>query len=216
MIAQPQTISSRPSARTSRAVARRRGHLRALIGVAAALVAVAILLLARGASAQPATARDTAASVAAPSVTPTKPVANTSPRAKGGAGDRAARAAARPAAGRRADSAATITIEREVFAYAPAGRRDPFKSLLTTSDLRPLLSELRLVGVAVDPAGRNSVAVLRDITTKAQHRVRVGQLLGRMRVSQIRNRAVVFTVEELGFSRQEILALTDSSVARSK
>jgi hypothetical protein len=79
-----------------------------------------------------------------------------------------------------------------------------------------LLGELRLVGVAVDPEGRNSVAILRDLTTKAQHRVRIGQLLGRMRVAEIRPRAVVFTIEELGFSRQEILALSDSTVARSK
>jgi hypothetical protein len=108
-----------------------------------------------------------------------------------------------------------MRIEREVFAYGTGGRRDPFTSLLTTSELRPLLGELRLVAVAVDPDGQNSVAILRDLNTKAQHRVRVGQLLGRMRVAHIRHRAVVFTIEELGYSRQETLALTDST-ARTK
>lgn len=175
----------------ARAVAARRAHRRALILVAAALVAAACFLLAvQSAGAQ------------APTRTASAP-------AKGAAGAKGA------ADVRRADSS-VVVIERETFAYASAGRRDPFRSLLTTSDLRPLLAELRLVGVAADPEGRNSVAVLRDLTTKAQHRVRVGQLLGRMRVAQIRPRAVVFTIEELGFSRQETLALTDSTVARSK
>ena len=55
------------------------------------------------------------------------------------------------------------------------------------------------------------MAILRDTTTKVQHRVRTGQLLGRMRVAQIRPRQVVFTVEELGYNRREILALHDST-----
>jgi hypothetical protein len=178
---------------TTRVVALRRAHWRALLAVAAGLVAAAgCLLVARSAHAQQPRAEGVA-----------KPAAHAASRAAG------------KAAPRRADTA-VVVIEREAFAYASEGRRDPFKSLLTTSDLRPLLGELRLVGVAVDPEGRNSVAILRDLTTKAQHRVRIGQLLGRMRVAEIRPRAVVFTIEELGFSRQEILALSDSTVARSK
>ena len=69
---------------------------------------------------------------------------------------------------------------------------------------------------AFDPSGRGSVAILRDLNTKAQHRVRVGTLLGRMRVARIQPKAVVFTVEELGFSRQETLSLNDSTAVRSK
>lgn len=108
----------------------------------------------------------------------------------------------------------TVVIEREAFGYGGSGRRDPFRPLIITAALRPLPSELRLVAVAYDAAGTNSVAILRDVTTRAQHRVRVGQLVGRMRVTRIRPKAVVFTVEELGFSRQEELALQDSSGTR--
>ncbi len=108
-----------------------------------------------------------------------------------------------------------VTIEREVYDYAGAGRRDPFRSLMTTTVLRPALAELRLVAVAYDPAGA-SVAILRDVNSKQQHRVRVGTPLGRMRVAAIRQKAVVFTIEELGYSRQETLALSDSTAVRSK
>ena len=109
------------------------------------------------------------------------------------------------------DTTQRVLINRELFQYDADGRRDPFVSLLTTSDLRPLLQDLKLVAVAFDPNGRTSVAVMRDITSKEQYRVRVGQTLGRMRVAAIQEKAVVFTIEEFGFSRQELLAMTADS-----
>lgn len=111
---------------------------------------------------------------------------------------------------------ARAAFERETFAYDRSGRRDPFISLMTTSELRPLVSDLRLVGVTYDESGRNSVAVLRDIGTKDQYRVRVGVSLGRMRVASITPRTVVFTIEEFGYSRQETLALGDSNKERKQ
>jgi hypothetical protein len=115
-----------------------------------------------------------------------------------------------------ADTAPRVLINREIFHYDGDGRRDPFVSLLTTSDLRPLLSDLRLVAVAYDPRGRNSVAVLRDPTSKSQYRVKVGQTIGRMRVAAIQEKAVIFTIEEFGYSRQELLPIQppDSSKMR--
>jgi hypothetical protein len=115
-----------------------------------------------------------------------------------------------------ADTANKVLIEREVFQYDGDGRRDPFISLLTTSDLRPLLTDLKLVAVAYDPRGQNSVAVLRDVTSKTQYRVKVGQTLGRMRVAAIQEKAVIFTIEEFGYSRQELLPIQppDSSKMR--
>lgn len=110
-----------------------------------------------------------------------------------------------------ADTPQRVLINREMFQYDADGRRDPFVSLLTTSDLRPLLNDLKLVAVAFDPNGRTSVAVMRDITSKEQYRVRVGQTLGRMRVAAIQEKAVIFTIEEFGFSRQEMLAMTADS-----
>jgi hypothetical protein len=116
-----------------------------------------------------------------------------------------------------ADTAPKVLINREVFAYEGDGRRDPFVSLLTTSDLRPLLSDLRLAAVAYDPRGQNSVAVLRDTTSKSQYRVRVGQTIGRMRVAAIQEKAVIFTIEEFGYSRQEILPImADSTKMRPR
>ena len=116
-----------------------------------------------------------------------------------------------------ADTAPRVLINREVFAYDGDGRRDPFVSLLTTSDLRPLLTDLKLVAVAYDPRGQNSVAVLRDVTSKAQYRVRVGQTIGRMRVAAIQEKAVIFTIEEFGYSRQEILPIiADSTKTRPR
>ena len=103
------------------------------------------------------------------------------------------------------------TIHREVFEYYPGGRRDPFASLLATSDLRPLLIDLRLAAIAYDPNGRNSVAVLRDLTSKEQYRVKVGQTLGRMRVAAIQPRSVTFTIQEFGLSRQETLSMNDTT-----
>lgn len=121
-------------------------------------------------------------------------------------------AAVSEAPARRAEAG----FERETFAYDRSGRRDPFISLMNTSELRPLVSDLRLVGVTFDEGGRGSIAVLRDLGTKDQYRVRVGQSLGRMRVSAINPRAVVFTIEEFGYSRQETLALGDSNKERKQ
>jgi hypothetical protein len=104
------------------------------------------------------------------------------------------------------------TIYREVFAYSADGRRDPFLSLLTTNDLRPTMSDLRLTGVLYDQSGRgNSLATLRDITNNAQYRVSVGSVLGRMRVSAIRVETVVFTIDEFGTTRRDSLVLRDST-----
>lgn len=170
---------------------------------------VFVAAMASGASAQ---ARAQAAPRPTASTT-TKP-ANTSP-SQPPAGTRKPAAATAPLPA--VDTTPRVLINREVFAYEGEGRRDPFVSLLTTSDLRPLLTDLKLVAVAFDPRGQNSVAVLRDITSKDQYRVRVGQAIGRMRVAAIQEKAVIFTIEEFGYSRQEILPIiADSTKMRPR
>lgn len=99
-------------------------------------------------------------------------------------------------------------FSRESFRYETSGRRDPFLSLMAYGELRPLITELRVTSIAYDPQG-GSVAVLRDLGTKEQYRVRVGESLGRMRVARIAPKAITFTIEEFGFSRQEVLSLVD-------
>ena len=105
-------------------------------------------------------------------------------------------------------------VTREVFAYDAAGRRDPFFSLILTDDLRPLLSDLKLVGVLYAPAGNRSVAIFRDVLTNAQYRVQTGAALGRMRVAQIKPKGVIFTIDEFGLSRQDSLMMTDTTKVR--
>lgn len=109
-------------------------------------------------------------------------------------------------------------FERETFDYEQGGRRDPFVSLMSIDELRPLITDLRIVAIAFDPTGRNSVAILRDMstTTKDQYRIRVGQSLGRMRVSSIATKHVIFTIEEFGYSRQEKLELGDPNQERKE
>ncbi len=107
---------------------------------------------------------------------------------------------------RGGDGKNELALMREAFAYESEGRRDPFVSLLATGELRPMIQDLKLVAIIYDPGGR-SVAILRDVSAKEQYRVKVGQALGRMRVVQITPRAVTFTLEEFGYSRQEVLAL---------
>ena len=102
----------------------------------------------------------------------------------------------------------TSRFMRESFRYDRTGRRDPFVSLMSYGELRPLITELRVTSIAYDPSG-GSVAVLRDLGTKEQYRVRVGESLGRMRVARIAQRAITFTIEEFGYSRTETLALVD-------
>jgi|SRR5690349_23370721 hypothetical protein len=113
-------------------------------------------------------------------------------------------------------AAPEVLITRESYSYANPGKRDPFVSLMNTEELRPLLSDLKLVAVALDPTGRNSVAVLRDMSTKEQYRVKVGQEIGRMRVAAIHEKEVVFGIEEFGYSRQESLAMSDSTKVRTQ
>ncbi len=109
-----------------------------------------------------------------------------------------------------------LSYRREMFAYEAAGRRDPFVSLATTGVLRPTIADLSLVGIAYATSrggagAPSSVAIFRDRTTKEQYRVRVGQPLGRMRVASIEPRRVVFAIDEFGVSRQESIAMGDST-----
>jgi citrate lyase beta subunit len=122
------------------------------------------------------------------------------------------------ATGSTSVKAAGAAFEREAYLYDRGARRDPFVSLMATGELRPLISDLRLVAVAYDANGRNSVAVVHDISSKdkVQYRLRAGQSVGRMRVASIAPRSVVFTIEEFGYSRQETLALGDSNKERKQ
>jgi hypothetical protein len=119
-----------------------------------------------------------------------------------------------PASAKEQALAKIPPVTREVFAYDMAGRRDPFYSLILTEDLRPLLSDLKLVGVLYESSGQRSVAIFRDVQTNKQYRVQTGAALGRMRVAQIKRKGVIFTIDEFGLSRQDSLMMTDTTMVR--
>ncbi len=117
------------------------------------------------------------------------------------------RAAADSVRGDSLRTARETEVLRETFTYA-GGARDPFASLITEDKLGPEFSDLLLVGVYLDlRRATNSVAIMRDKTTQKRYKMRVGDRLGRLKVAQIRQADVVFTVEDIGFERQETLSL---------
>lgn len=102
---------------------------------------------------------------------------------------------------------ATMQFYREEYSWSDAGRRDPFMSLLATTEIRPLIADLILIGVVYDLSGRNSVALLVDGTSSETYRVKVGNIIGRMKVAKIGAESVTLNIDEFGFSRQETLLL---------
>ena len=163
----------------------------------------------------PTTQQKTAAP--APQTKAPAPQTKTPPAGTTGAGVRAGTAAAGrgsiPTA--QQDTAIPMVMMREVFEYNREGRRDPFISLLSTTDLRPTLSDLKLLMTVVDEPGR-SVALVQDGYERKQKTLRVGTRLGRMRVSSIRSDVVVFTIEEFGMNRRDSLLLRDSTKVRGR
>jgi hypothetical protein len=164
-------------------------------------------------------AAQTGQTVAASAATVPAPVASAAPVPAAapisGPGSTPSGSLALPSGALPAAAAATHanSVTREVYDYTGAGHRDPFYSLILTDDLRPLISDLRLVGILYQSAGR-AVAVMRDVQTNAQYRVANGGTLGRMRVPQIRPRAVLFSIDEFGLSRQDSLVWSDSTKVR--
>ena len=112
--------------------------------------------------------------------------------------------------------AAIAPIMREAYDYDAGGRRDPFVSLLNSEDLRPMLSDLRLVSILYDESGRRPIAVMRDIQNNTQYRVTTGSTLGRLKVALIKRKAVIFSIEEFGLNRQDSLVLGDTTKARTR
>jgi hypothetical protein len=100
-----------------------------------------------------------------------------------------------------------LDISREVFAYRGAGR-DPFVSLLKSGNVRPLPQDLRVVGITYDPRyPQRSVAVIHDIAELKRFTVRPGDVVGRIRIVEVRAREVVAVVQEFGVDRQIVLPL---------
>jgi hypothetical protein len=79
---------------------------------------------------------------------------------------------------------------------------------MATGELRPMISDLTLVGIIYDESGRNSVAILVDASAGGQtYRKKTGDLLGRMKVTKISENSITLNIEEFGFARQETLLI---------
>lgn len=100
-----------------------------------------------------------------------------------------------------------LALSREVFSYRGSGR-DPFVSLLRSGDMRPLPQDLRVVGITFDARyPQRSVAVLNDLTEGKRYTVRPGDVIGRIRIVEIRTTEVIAVVQEFGVDRQLVLPL---------
>jgi hypothetical protein len=98
-------------------------------------------------------------------------------------------------------------IVRETFTYG-GGTRDPFGSLLKAKSAGPELPDLQLVGIYENlQLPSQSVAIVREKISGKRHKLRAGDQLGRLRVTAIRTKDVVFTVQDFGYERQETLSL---------
>lgn len=110
-------------------------------------------------------------------------------------------------AGGQDSAAAELELSREVFAYRGSGR-DPFISLLRSGDVRPMPQDLRVVGITYDPRyPQRSVAVLHDISEPRRFTVRPGDVVGRIRIVEVRATEVIAVVQEFGVDRQVVLPL---------
>jgi hypothetical protein len=106
-----------------------------------------------------------------------------------------------------ARKAKEMEMSRETFAYSGASR-DPFNSLLNMAKTGPELADLQLVGIYRNLRTPDaSIAVFREKDRGKRHKLRAGDQVGRSRLVQIRERDVVFMIEDFGFERQETLSL---------
>ncbi len=142
---------------------------------------------------------------------PAQKVAPVDPKAAAAAAAKAqasADSAAKRGSVTQSGAKGSVTFYREAFAYDPNGRRDPFLSLMATGELRPMITDLTLVGIIYDESGKNSVAILVDASAANQtYRKKVGDVLGRMKVAKITENSVTVNIDEFGFARQETLLI---------
>lgn len=104
------------------------------------------------------------------------------------------------------DTGDAATLEREVFDYPAADRRDPFEPLSTGDELGPRFEDLRLAGVIYSPE-RGSIAILVDAATQRRYRVWEGDVIGGARLITVYPDEAEFQVTIFGVSRRDTLRL---------
>jgi hypothetical protein len=122
------------------------------------------------------------------------------------AGTDIARAQAAPQPASTSREEPQLMFEREIFMYAGAGRRDPFRALTRRDQVGPIFDELTLSMIIFAEVPGQSVVVLADRSNR-RYRLRRGESLGNATVISIGATRVVFSVNELGVRRQEVLEM---------
>lgn len=96
-----------------------------------------------------------------------------------------------------------LVFEREIYHYSVGNRRDPFAPL---EEIGPLFDDLTLRMIIHSNQPGQSVALIVD-GAKNVYRLRKGDIVGNATVLEITPYRVVFTVEDYGNRRQEVLDL---------
>jgi hypothetical protein len=144
--------------------------------------------------------------------TQTAAVADTAEAPAAAAAPKAPAPRARPQRPSLPDSAAPVEYKRELFRYT-GGSRDPFESLIQANRVGPMIEDLRVVSITYDARYGNSVAIVRAAHDPKPLRLRRGDVVGNLRVIQIRQNEVVFQITEYGLERQAVLTLRRPEVS---
>lgn len=118
-----------------------------------------------------------------------------------------------PSPGAAAGDSIELVFDREVFTYPTFERRDPFRPL--TGDEGPRFEDLVLMGIVLASRPEISIAVVGarppgstgDQAPTRLFRLRVGESVGNVRVVEIRQRLVVFAVEDFGAVETRMLEI---------
>jgi len=99
-----------------------------------------------------------------------------------------------------------LIFEREAFNYAASGRRDPFRPLTSRDGIGPVYEALTLRMIIYSEVRDQSLVVVADAANRT-HRLRRGDVLGNARLVEIEPARAIFSVEDLGVRRQEVLVM---------
>jgi hypothetical protein len=99
-----------------------------------------------------------------------------------------------------------LKFDREVFEYPATTRRDPFRPLTNNDTQGPLFTEITLSGIIFQQNPSQSLVRFHDLSKK-EYRLHRGDRIGNITVLDIGEKSVVFSVEEFGMKRKEVLEM---------
>jgi hypothetical protein len=100
-----------------------------------------------------------------------------------------------------------LILDREVFQYPGANRRNPFEALSRVARAGPQFADMSVRMIIHSPVADESIVVITDAGNRSNHRLRRGDVLGDATVLDIGRSRVVFLVNNLGVRQQHVLEL---------